>query len=108
VFEGFLATDRFSPFLIRLGTRALTMAPALVAILMHARPVDILVWSQVVLSLQLPFALVPLLMLTGDRKLMGAFATSAVLRGMLWVVAAVLIVLNVVMLGQAGGLIPGG
>lgn len=108
VFEGFLATDRFSPFLIRLGTRALTMAPALVAILMHARPVDILVWSQVVLSLQLPFALVPLLLLTGDRKLMGAFATSAVLRGTLWVVAAVLIVLNVVMLGQAGGLIPGG
>jgi Mn2+/Fe2+ NRAMP family transporter len=47
-------------------------------------------------------------MLTGDRKLMGAFATSAVLRGTLWVVAAVLIVLNVVMLGQAGGLIPGG
>ena len=59
-----------------------------------------------VLSLQLPFALVPLLLLTGDRKLMGAFATSVVLRGMLWVVAAVLIVLNVVMLGQAGGLIP--
>ena len=108
VFEGFLKLDSVSPFLIRLGTRAATMAPAIVAILMHAHPVAILVWSQVVLSLQLPFALVPLMLLTDDRRLMGGFANRAWLKAVMWPATAILIVLNVVMIGQSLGWIPGG
>lgn len=106
VFEGFWKGHTASPFLIRLGTRALTMAPALVAIILQVQPIDILVWSQVVLSLQLPFALIPLLALTGDRKLMGAMTIGPITKGVMWTIAAVLIVLNIVMLGQTFGLIP--
>lgn len=106
VFEGFWKGHKASPFLIRLGTRALTMAPAVAAILMQMHPVDILVWSQVVLSLQLPFALIPLLALTGDRTLMGAMTIGPVTKTVMWAIAAVLIVLNVVMLGQTFGIIP--
>lgn len=108
VFEGFLRMDSVSPFLIRLGTRAATMAPAIVAILMHAQPIDILVWSQVVLSLQLPFALVPLMLLTDDRALMGAFANRLWLKLVMWPATIVLLGLNVVMIGQSLGWIPGG
>jgi manganese transport protein len=106
VFEGFWKGHTASPFLIRLGTRALTMAPALVAIVMQVQPIDILVWSQVVLSLQLPFALIPLLALTGDRKLMGAMTIGPITKWVMWTIAAILIVLNIVMLGQTFGIIP--
>jgi manganese transport protein len=107
VFEGFLKVKNANIFLIRLGTRAITMAPAIIAIVLHAHPVDILVWSQVVLSLQLPFALIPLLRLTDDKKLMGPFANRLWLRAIMWPAAVVLLVLNIVMLGQTFGWIPG-
>lgn len=107
VFEGFLKVRHANIFLIRLGTRAMTMAPAIVAIVLHAHPVDILVWSQVVLSLQLPFALIPLLRLTDDRKLMGAFANRLWLKAIMWPAAIVLLVLNIIMLGQTFGWFPG-
>lgn len=108
VFEGFWKGHRASPFLIRLGTRALTMAPALAAIVAGMQPVGILVWSQVVLSLQLPFALIPLLALTGDRRLMGDMAIGPKTKVLMWTITAVLIVLNVVMIGQTFGWIAGG
>lgn len=108
VFEGFWKGHRASPFLIRLGTRALTMAPALAAIVAGMQPVGILVWSQVVLSLQLPFALIPLLTLTGDRRLMGDMAIGPKTRILMWTITAGLIALNVVMLGQTFGWIAGG
>jgi len=107
VFEGFLKIQHANLFLIRLGTRMVTMAPAVVAILLHAQPVSILVWSQVVLSLQLPFALIPLMRLTGDRRLMGAFANRAWLKWVMWPATIVLLVLNIIMLGQTFGWIPG-
>jgi manganese transport protein len=108
VFEGFLNIQRANIFLIRLGTRLVTMAPALIAIILHAHPVDILVWSQVVLSLQLPFALVPLMLLTGDKTLMGEFANGLVIKLIMWPATAALLILNIVMLGQTFGWIPGG
>jgi len=108
VLEGFWKGHRASPFLIRLGTRALTMAPALAAIVAGMQPVGILVWSQVVLSLQLPFALIPLLTLTGDRRLMGDMVIGPKTKVLMWTITAVLIILNVVMIGQAFGWIAGG
>jgi len=108
VFEGFLKMRNVSPFLIRLGTRAATMAPALAAILMHARPVEILVWSQVILSIQLPFALLPLVVLTSDRKVMGEMVSAPWIRLVMWPATIILLVLNVVVLGQTVGWIPSG
>jgi len=108
VFEGFLKVQHANIFLLRLGTRAVTMAPAVIAILMHAHPVDILVWSQVVLSLQLPFALIPLMRLTGDQKLMGSFANRSWLKWVMWPATVILLILNIVMIGQAIGWVPGG
>lgn len=107
VFEGFLKTDRISPFVIRLCTRLVTMAPALVAILLHAHPVDILMWSQVILSIQLPFAMLPLVMLTDDRAVMGNMVNGRWVRTVIWPAAIVLLVLNLVVLGQTVGWIPG-
>ncbi|WP_453968776.1 Nramp family divalent metal transporter [Amorphus sp. MBR-141] len=108
VFEGFLKMPNVSPFLIRLGTRSVTMAPALVAIFMNAPPVEILVWSQVVLSLQLPFAMLPLVLFTDDKATMGSFANRPWIRILLWPTTVILLILNVVVLGQTVGWIPGG
>lgn len=108
VFEGFLKMDNVSPFLIRLGTRAATMAPALIAILLHAKPVEILVWSQVILSIQLPFALLPLVMLTDNKGVMGAMVNASWVRIVMWPATIILLVLNLVVLGQTVGWIPGG
>ena len=108
VFEGFLKVERANLFNIRLGTRLLTMAPALLAILMNVPPVTILVWSQVVLSLQLPFALIPLMRLTDDRKLMGEMTNRAWLRLIMWPCTIGLLILNLIMLGQTFGWIPSG
>src|SRR5262249_33847521 len=65
-----------------------------------ARTVDedllnLLILTQVVLSLQLPFAVVPLVQFTSDRRRMGAFASRSWLRGLAWACAAVIIGLNV-------------
>lgn len=107
VFEGFLQLKQTNLFLIRLGTRLVTMTPALIAILLHAHPVNILVWSQVVLSLQLPFALIPLMRLTGDRQLMGEFTNRRWLKMIMWPATVILVLLNLIMLGQTFGWIPG-
>ncbi|WP_205666094.1 Nramp family divalent metal transporter [Aquabacter cavernae] len=108
VFEGFLKTEHVNPFVIRLCTRLVTMAPALIAILMHAHPVDILMWSQVILSIQLPFAMLPLVMLTDDRSIMGDMVNKGWVRAVMWPATLILLILNVVVLGQTVGWIPGG
>ncbi|MGU3494558.1 Nramp family divalent metal transporter [Xanthobacteraceae bacterium A53D] len=108
VFEGFLKLENVSPFLIRVGTRCATMAPALIAIVMHAKPVEILIWSQVILSIQLPFAMLPLVMLTDNRQIMGDMVNKGWVRLLLWPATAILMVLNIVVLGQTIGWIPGG
>lgn len=105
VFEGFLRLGHVNPFRIRTCMRLVTMAPALVAILLHVQPVDILIWSQVVLSIQLPFAMLPLIMLTDDRKIMGAMVNRRWVQIVMWPAAALVLFLNLVVLGQTIGVI---
>ena len=94
ILEGFLKV-RFSIFLRRL----LTLLPAMIVIGLGLDPLRILVLSQVVLSFTLPFALVPLLILCGRRSLMGAFTNGMVTSFLGWLTVALILVLNVVLLG---------
>ena len=91
VMEGFLHW-RMSPWLRRLITRALAITPAVVVIALHgAGSVNtLLVLSQVVLALQLPFAMIPLLHFTSRRRYMGAAASSPALLIAGWTTAAVI------------------
>ncbi|WP_294198768.1 Nramp family divalent metal transporter [uncultured Sphingomonas sp.] len=95
VMEGFLDI-RLAPWLRRLVTRALAIVPA-VAVVASAGDrgaTDLLVLSQVVLSLQLPFAVIPLVLYTSNRALMGTFAAPRWLAVLAWGIAAVIVVLN--------------
>jgi len=96
VMEGFLNL-RISPVWRRLITRSLAIAPAIVALMAfgdHA-VVKLLVLSQVVLSLQLPFAMVPLARFTGQKAMMGAFVSRAWLKVLAWATIAGITTLNV-------------
>ncbi|MCL2516897.1 MAG: Nramp family divalent metal transporter [Microbacteriaceae bacterium] len=82
------------PVLVR---RAATLLPALALLALGVDPTWALVVSQVVLSLGIPFALIPLLRLTGSRDVMGEHADRPATRAIAWVVAAGIIALNVVL-----------
>ena len=99
VMEGFLDL-RLPLWARRMVTRGLAIVPAalVVGIAGEGATTSLLVLSQVVLSLQLPFAVIPLVSFTGDRRLMGAFASPPVLRVLAWGVAAVIVVLNATLL----------
>jgi manganese transport protein len=94
ILEGFLKV-RFSVFLRRL----LTLLPALIVIGLGLDPLRILVLSQVVLSFTLPFALVPLLILSSRRSLMGAFTNGPVISSLGWLTVGLILALNAVLLG---------
>jgi manganese transport protein len=95
VMQGFLR--RRLPLALR---RAVTMAPALVVLGLGLDPTRSLVVSQVVLSFGIPFALVPLVVLSSRRSVMGAFANRRPTTVAAATVAAVIVTLNVVLLGQ--------
>jgi manganese transport protein len=99
VMEGFLDI-RMSPAMRALLTRAVAMVPAVVVTGWYgsAGANSLLVFSQVVLSLQLPFAIVPLLMFTTRRKHLGELTFGRGASVLLWLAAAVVITLNVWML----------
>ena len=101
VMEGFLKL-RLPPWLRRLATRLLAIVPALVCILLFGEQSTggLLVFSQVVLSLQLPFAVIPLVMMTSDRRLMGEFVSPRWLQVLAGAVATVIVGLNVWLLAQ--------
>lgn len=84
--------------------RALTLIPALLVLAAGAEPTGALVMSQVVLSLCLPFALIPLVVLTSRRSLLGERANPLPLAIVAWVVVALIVALNValVVLGAGG------
>ncbi len=105
VMEGFL-NIRLRPWLRRLITRAIAILPAaLVAgIYGESGTAKLLVFSQVMLSLQLPFAVIPLIAFTSDRKKMGNFASPAWIKILAWVTAAVIIVLNLKLLLDVVGI----
>ena len=95
VMEGFLHL-KLPVWARRLVTRLLAIVPAaaVVAATGDAGATRLLVLSQVVLSLQLPFAVVPLVRFTGDRSLMGVHVSGPALRIAAWAVAAIIIALN--------------
>jgi manganese transport protein len=95
IIEGFL--DIKFPIFLR---RAITVIPALIIIATGLAPFKILVLSQVVLSFALPFALVPLLMLTSRKNVMQSFASARRTRIAGWLAVTVIIALNAVLLGQ--------
>jgi manganese transport protein len=93
--EGFLHF-RIRPWLRRLVTRSLAIIPAVIVISISGAhgTTKLLVLSQVILSLQLPFAVVPLVKFTASKVRMGSFATPRVFAVIAWIVAAVIISLN--------------
>ena len=95
VMEGFLNL-RIKPWLRRLITRLLAIVPALVVAILYGEQgtSELLVLSQVILSLQLSFAVVPLVQFTGDREKMGRFVNSAWIKILSWLVAILIIGLN--------------
>jgi manganese transport protein len=95
VMQGFIR--RRIPIFLR---RAITLAPALVVLAIGLDPTDALVASQVVLSFGIPFALVPLVMLTRDPELMGSLANPRWLTGVASVLSGLIIALNVFLLEQ--------
>ncbi len=95
IIEGFL-NIRFSIFLRRL----LTLIPAIIVIASGLDPLRILILSQVVLSFALPFALVPLLLLTGNRKIMGEFINRPITHSLGWLTVSIVIGLNLFLLWQ--------
>ena len=99
VMEGFL-NIRLKPWLRRLITRLIAVIPALIITILYGEKGtgELLVLSQVILSLQLSFAVVPLLMFTSDKIKMGPFANTLILKSVAWVVALIIIVLNVYLL----------
>ena len=101
VMEGFLNL-RIRPWMRRLITRAIAIVPAaIVAVLYGERgTAKLLVFSQVILSLQLSFAVFPLVRFTSDREKMGEFVNSIGLRVAAYVVAGVIATLNVWLLVQ--------
>src|SRR5581483_8502874 len=101
VMEGFV-NIRLRPWLRRLITRLLAIVPAIAVVWMYGERGTgaLIILSQVILSLQLPFAVFPLIRFTSDRRKMGAFAAPAWMTGLAWVTGVVIAVLNVWLLWQ--------
>jgi manganese transport protein len=96
VMEGYLNL-RIAPWLRRLITRLIAIIPAYVVILSYGedKTGELLVFSQVVLSLQLGFAIIPLIHFTSDKSKMGVFANKTWVKIAAWVIALVIVSLNV-------------
>jgi manganese transport protein len=99
VMEGFL-NIRLRPWLRRLITRLLAIVPAVIVTALYGSSgvAKLLIISQVVLSVQLSFAVVPLVRFTSDKKRMGEFVNPLWLKILAWFTAAVIAVLNAVLL----------
>ena len=101
VMEGFL-NIRLVPWLRRLITRLLAIIPAVITVIFFGQhgTAKLLIFSQVILSLQLSFAVVPLVQFTSDRRMMGKFVNARWLQLLSWTVAAIIAVLNAYLLVQ--------
>jgi manganese transport protein len=101
VMEGFLNL-RIRPWLRRLITRAIAIVPAAIVAVLYGESgtAKLLIFSQVILSLQLSFAVFPLVRFTSDREKMGEFVNSVGLRIAAYVVAGVIATLNIWLLFQ--------
>ncbi|MBR2567052.1 MAG: Nramp family divalent metal transporter [Paenibacillus sp.] len=101
VMEGFL-NIRIPAWLRRLVTRLIAIIPAVIvtAIAGEHGTEELLIFSQVILSLQLPFAVIPLVMFTSDKKSMGPFVNKLWLQIVSWIIATIIVVLNVYLIIQ--------
>jgi manganese transport protein len=95
VMEGFLDL-RLRPWMRRLITRSLAVIPAVFAVYFYGdgATLRLLILSQVVISMQLPFAVIPLIRFTGDRRRMGEFVNRSWVKVLSWATAAVIVGLN--------------
>ncbi len=102
VMEGFL-NIHIKPWVRRLITRAVAIVPAIIATAMYGASgsARLLILSQVILSMQLSFAVVPLVMFTSDKQKMGEFVNAGWLKALSWTVAAFIALLNAWLLFQA-------
>jgi manganese transport protein len=101
VMEGFINL-RLRPWLRRLITRLIAIVPAIIVVMLYGERGTgaLIIASQVVLSLQLPFAVFPLVWFTSDPKKMGPFVTSGWTTALAWTVAIIIALLNVWLLYQ--------
>jgi manganese transport protein len=101
VMEGFINL-RLRPWLRRLVTRLIAIIPAIIVVMLYGErgTGPLLILSQVILSLQLPFAVFPLVMFTGDVHKMGAFVNPLWMKVLAWTVAVIIALLNVWLLYQ--------
>jgi manganese transport protein len=101
VMEGFINL-RLRPWLRRLITRLLAIIPAIIVIWLYGErgTGPLIILSQVVLSLQLPFAVFPLVMFTSDRHKMGEFVNPGWVKALAWTVAVIIGALNLYLLYQ--------
>ena len=99
IMEGYLSL-RINPLLRRLITRMVAIIPALIVIIIYGEEnVDaLLILSQVILSLQLGFAIIPLIHFVSDKKTMGKFAIKPITKIAAWLIASILVFLNLKML----------
>lgn len=99
VMEGFL-NIRLKPWLRRLITRMIAIIPAVIVIGIYGESgtTDLLILSQVILSLQLSFAVIPLVKFTADKVKMGPFVAPKWLSSLSWTVAGIIACLNVYLL----------
>src|SRR5690348_15854542 len=95
VMEGYLHL-RINPWLRRLITRLLAVIPAVVVIMIagEKQVTNLLVFSQVLLSLQLGFAIIPLILFVSDKKKMGEFVIKTPMKILAWFVTLILVYLN--------------
>jgi manganese transport protein len=98
IMEGFLH-HRINVWL----RRAVTMIPSLIVIGLKLDPLKILVLSQVSLSFQLPFAMIPLVIFTNSRRVMGEFTNNRLTQVLAWASTVIILSLNAVLLIQIFG-----
>jgi len=96
VMEGFL-NIRLRPWLRRLMTRLIAIVPAVICTALYGESgtAKLLIFSQVILSLQLSFAVIPLVIFTGDRTKMGEFANRPWIKVLAWLTTGIIVLLNV-------------
>ncbi|WP_208529208.1 divalent metal cation transporter, partial [Pseudomonas aeruginosa] len=101
VMEGFLRL-RLAPWARRLLTRGVAVLPVLLVTLLYGEDgtARLLIFSQVILSMQLPLAVIPLLQFVSDRRLMGPLAIGAGTRWLAWAVALAIVGLNLQLLAD--------
>jgi manganese transport protein len=104
VMEGYLHL-RINPWIRRLMTRLIAVIPAVIVILINGENnIDsLLILSQVILSLQLGFAVIPLILFVSDKKTMGSFAIKPLTKILAWIITSILVYLNLRMVTEQAG-----